>query len=72
MISIDASRSLMELLDACVRFRYPNGIARACTTSTRHAFPTPQKCWALLHEALAVLQPERLWINPDCGLKTRS
>ncbi|NYE28510.1 5-methyltetrahydropteroyltriglutamate--homocysteine methyltransferase [Rhodanobacter sp. K2T2] len=71
VISIETSRSRMELLDAFVRFRYPNGIGPGVYDIHSPRVPDASEMLELLHKALDVLQPEQLWINPDCGLKTR-
>ena len=71
VISIETSRSRMELLDAFVRFRYPNGIGPGVYDIHSPRVPAQAEMLDLLHKALAVLQPQQLWINPDCGLKTR-
>jgi len=71
VISIETSRSRMELLDAFVRFRYPNGIGPGVYDIHSPRVPEPAEMLDLLHKALDVLQPDQLWINPDCGLKTR-
>ncbi|MHB1057832.1 MAG: 5-methyltetrahydropteroyltriglutamate--homocysteine S-methyltransferase [Rhodanobacter sp.] len=71
VISIETSRSRMELLDAFARFRYPNGIGPGVYDIHSPRVPEPAEILDLLHKALDVLQPEQLWINPDCGLKTR-
>jgi 5-methyltetrahydropteroyltriglutamate--homocysteine methyltransferase len=71
VISIETSRSRMELLDAFVRYRYPNGIGPGVYDIHSPRVPEPPEMLDLLHKALEVLQPEQLWINPDCGLKTR-
>jgi 5-methyltetrahydropteroyltriglutamate--homocysteine methyltransferase len=71
VISIETSRSRMELLDAFVRFRYPNGVGPGVYDIHSPRVPESAEMLDLLHKALDVLQPEQLWINPDCGLKTR-
>lgn len=71
VISIETSRSRMELLDAFVRFRYPNGIGPGVYDIHSPRLPAAEEMLDLLHKALDVLSPEQLWINPDCGLKTR-
>ncbi|WP_158880017.1 5-methyltetrahydropteroyltriglutamate--homocysteine S-methyltransferase [Rhodanobacter sp. L36] len=71
VISIETSRSRMELLDAFVRYRYPNGIGPGVYDIHSPRVPDSAEMLDLLHKALDVLQPEQLWINPDCGLKTR-
>ena len=72
VITIETSRSRMELLDgiratSAIRTRS----ARAFTTSTRRACPRMPKMLQLLERALAVIPRGALWVNPDCGLKTR-
>ncbi|TAL83364.1 MAG: 5-methyltetrahydropteroyltriglutamate--homocysteine S-methyltransferase [Rhodanobacter sp.] len=71
VISIETSRSRMELLDAFVRFHYPNGIGPGVYDIHSPRVPAVEEMLDLLHKALDVLQPAQLWINPDCGLKTR-
>jgi 5-methyltetrahydropteroyltriglutamate--homocysteine methyltransferase len=71
VISIETSRSRMELLDAFARFRYPNGIGPGVYDIHSPRIPTTGEMVGLLEKARAVLAPERLWVNPDCGLKTR-
>ncbi|GAB3781639.1 5-methyltetrahydropteroyltriglutamate--homocysteine S-methyltransferase [Dyella agri] len=71
VISIETSRSRMELLDAFVRFRYPNGIGPGVYDIHSPRVPTQEEMLELLRKALQVLQPSQLWVNPDCGLKTR-
>jgi 5-methyltetrahydropteroyltriglutamate--homocysteine methyltransferase len=72
VISIETSRSRMELLDAFVRFRYPNGIGPGVYDIHSPRVPESKEMLDLLYKALDVLQPNQLWINPDCGLKTRA
>ena len=71
VITIETSRSQMELLDAFASFRYPNEIGPGVYDIHSPRVPTEQEMAALLHKALAVLPPRNLWVNPDCGLKTR-
>lgn len=70
-ISIECSRSRMELLDAFVRFHYPNGIGPGVYDIHSPRVPGEDEIADLLEHALKVLRPEQLWVNPDCGLKTR-
>ena len=72
VISIETSRSRMQLLDAFVRFRYPNGIGPGVYDIHSPCVPTQDEMLALLRRALDVLDAGQLWVNPDCGLKTRS
>lgn len=71
VISIETSRSRMELLDAFVRFRYPNAIGPGVYDIHSPRVPGTQEMLQLLDKARAVLDPQQLWVNPDCGLKTR-
>ncbi|MDF3980599.1 5-methyltetrahydropteroyltriglutamate--homocysteine S-methyltransferase [Luteibacter sp. PPL201] len=71
VISIETSRSRMELLDAFTRFRYPNGIGPGVYDIHSPRVPTQAEMADLVARALQVLRPDQLWINPDCGLKTR-
>ncbi len=61
----------MELLDAFASFRYPNEIGPGVYDIHSPRVATVQEMTALLHKALAVLPARNLWVNPDCGLKTR-
>ncbi|MDR3621134.1 MAG: 5-methyltetrahydropteroyltriglutamate--homocysteine S-methyltransferase [Paludisphaera borealis] len=71
VISIETSRSQMELLGAFGEFRYPNEIGPGVYDIHSPRIPTREDVEHLLGKALAVLSPEQLWVNPDCGLKTR-
>ncbi|HHW4673474.1 MAG TPA: 5-methyltetrahydropteroyltriglutamate--homocysteine S-methyltransferase, partial [Xylella fastidiosa subsp. pauca] len=71
VISIETSRSRMELLDAFVKFRYPNAIGPGVYDIHSPRVPQEEEMVLLLKKARAVLPPEQLWVNPDCGLKTR-
>uniref|UniRef100_UPI0025CD5668 5-methyltetrahydropteroyltriglutamate-- homocysteine S-methyltransferase n=1 Tax=uncultured Xanthomonas sp. TaxID=152831 RepID=UPI0025CD5668 len=71
VISIETSRSRMELLDAFVRFRYPNAIGPGVYDIHSPRVPSTQEMVELLEKARTVLDPQQLWVNPDCGLKTR-
>jgi len=71
VISIETSRSQMELLDAFVEFNYPNEIGPGVYDIHSPRVPNKQEMKALLLKALNVLPAEKIWVNPDCGLKTR-
>jgi 5-methyltetrahydropteroyltriglutamate--homocysteine methyltransferase len=71
VISIETSRSHMELLDAFVTFRYPNEIGPGVYDIHSPRVPSASDMGALLDKARGVLKPEQIWVNPDCGLKTR-
>jgi 5-methyltetrahydropteroyltriglutamate--homocysteine methyltransferase len=72
VITIETSRSQMELLDAFVSFRYPNEIGPGVFDIHSPRVPSEREMSALLRKALAVLPAQNVWVNPDCGLKTRS
>lgn len=71
VISIEASRSKMELLDAFGSFRYLNEIGPGAWDIHSPRVPSAEEMFLLINAAARVLPKERLWINPDCGLKTR-
>jgi len=71
VITIEASRSGMDLLDGFARFRYPNAIGPGIYDIHSPRVPDADEVLALLAKARAVIPDERLWVNPDCGLKTR-
>ncbi|HEX4609473.1 MAG TPA: 5-methyltetrahydropteroyltriglutamate--homocysteine S-methyltransferase, partial [Urbifossiella sp.] len=71
VISIETSRSQMELLGAFGDFRYPNEIGPGVYDIHSPRVPTQAEVEQLLDKALGVLKPDQLWVNPDCGLKTR-
>ena len=71
VISMEASRSNMELLDAFAAFRYPNEVGPGVWDIHSPRVPGAAEMETLLRTAAAVLPIENLWVNPDCGLKTR-
>jgi 5-methyltetrahydropteroyltriglutamate--homocysteine methyltransferase len=71
VISIEASRSDMELLEAFARFKYPNEIGPGVYDIHSPRVPGVEEIAGRLQKALAYLRPDQLWVNPDCGLKTR-
>ncbi len=71
VISIETSRSQMELLDAFVAFKYPNEIGPGVYDIHSPRVPTTQEMVDLLEKAKDVLDERQIWVNPDCGLKTR-
>ncbi|GAB3906601.1 5-methyltetrahydropteroyltriglutamate--homocysteine S-methyltransferase [Larkinella knui] len=71
VITIETSRSQMELLDAFVQFNYPNEIGPGVYDIHSPRVPTTDEMVALLNKAADVLPVRNLWVNPDCGLKTR-
>lgn len=72
VITIETSRSRMALLDAFAEFAYPNDIGPGLYDIHSPRLPSPDELHALLRRALDVIPAERLWVNPDCGLKTRA
>ena len=72
VISIEAARSGMELLDSFAETGYPNDIGPGIWDIHSPRVPTADEMAALLSRAVSVFGSDRLWINPDCGLKTRS
>ncbi|SEA37306.1 5-methyltetrahydropteroyltriglutamate--homocysteine S-methyltransferase [Pedobacter hartonius] len=71
VITIECSRSQMELLDAFADFNYPNEIGPGVYDIHSPRVPAKEEMIALLHKARAVIPTAQLWVNPDCGLKTR-
>lgn len=71
VISLETARSQMELLGAFAEFRYPNEIGPGVYDIHSPRLPTRAEVESLLEKAAAVLPAEQLWVNPDCGLKTR-
>lgn len=71
VITIETSRSQMELLDAFADFNYPNEIGPGVYDIHSPRVPTVEEISVLLEKALNVIPARNLWVNPDCGLKTR-
>ncbi|HEY6528777.1 MAG TPA: 5-methyltetrahydropteroyltriglutamate--homocysteine S-methyltransferase [Cellvibrionaceae bacterium] len=71
VITIETSRSDMELLNAFGEFHYPNAIGPGVYDIHSPNLPAQIHMENLLRKALETISPERLWVNPDCGLKTR-
>ena len=71
VLSIEASRSGMELLDAFARFAYPNEVGPGVWDIHSPRVPSVEEMAGLLEKALTVIPRQKLWVNPDCGLKTR-
>jgi 5-methyltetrahydropteroyltriglutamate--homocysteine methyltransferase len=71
VITIETSRSDMELLNGFGQFRYPNEIGPGVYDIHSPRVPAQQEMVRLLQKASAVIPPAHLWVNPDCGLKTR-
>lgn len=71
VITIECSRSQMELLDAFANFNYPNEIGPGVYDIHSPRVPSSTEMVHLLEKAAAVIPANQLWVNPDCGLKTR-
>jgi 5-methyltetrahydropteroyltriglutamate--homocysteine methyltransferase len=71
VISIETSRSDMELLDAFAEFEYPNEIGPGVWDIHSPRVPDAAGIEDLLKKASRVIPADRIWVNPDCGLKTR-
>ncbi|HLU76274.1 MAG TPA: 5-methyltetrahydropteroyltriglutamate--homocysteine S-methyltransferase [Burkholderiales bacterium] len=72
VITIETSRSHMELLEAFEDFSYPNQIGPGVYDIHSPNIPSETHIVQLMHKAAERIPPERLWVNPDCGLKTRT
>ncbi|WP_326428639.1 5-methyltetrahydropteroyltriglutamate--homocysteine S-methyltransferase [Stutzerimonas frequens] len=71
VITIETSRSQMELLEAFRAFDYPNDIGPGVYDIHSPRVPDTAEMVQLLEKAAECIPAERLWVNPDCGLKTR-
>jgi 5-methyltetrahydropteroyltriglutamate--homocysteine methyltransferase len=72
VITIETSRSNMELLDVFDDFKYPNQIGPGVYDIHSPNIPDQAHIVQLMQKAAKRIPAERLWVNPDCGLKTRS
>lgn len=71
VISLETSRSHMELLGDFEKFHYPNEVGPGVYDIHSKRVPSTEEIVDLVKRAIQVIPPDRLWINPDCGLKTR-
>ena len=71
VISIETSRSNMELLDSFKNYKYPNSIGPGVYDIHSPRVPTIKEMKFLLEKAQKFINKDNLWVNPDCGLKTR-
>jgi len=71
VITIETSRSRMELLDGFGAYKYPNEIGPGVYDIHSPRVPSVEEMLRLLQRACDVIDPQLLWVNPDCGLKTR-
>lgn len=71
VITIECSRSQMELLDVFGEYKYPNDIGPGVYDIHSPRVPSDAEMVDLLKKAAVVIPKENIWVNPDCGLKTR-
>lgn len=71
VITIETSRSDMELLDIFDKFKYPNDIGPGVYDIHSPNIPKEESMLRLMRLAASKINAKRLWVNPDCGLKTR-
>jgi 5-methyltetrahydropteroyltriglutamate--homocysteine methyltransferase len=71
VISIETARSKMELLNAFKSYRYPSDIGPGVYDIHAPRLPSVGEMMGLLSSASEWIPVEQLWVNPDCGLKTR-
>lgn len=71
VITIECSRSQMELLDVFADFKYPNEIGPGVYDIHSPRVPSLEEMYLLMEKAVKVIPKRNLWVNPDCGLKTR-
>ena len=71
VITIETSRSDMELLEAFSEFAYPNEIGPGVYDIHSPNIPTVESMVRMMRKASHDIPAQRLWVNPDCGLKTR-
>lgn len=71
VITIECSRSQMDLLDVFAEFKYPNEIGPGVYDIHSPRVPSQEEMTNLMKKAVNVVPKEQLWVNPDCGLKTR-
>ncbi|MCF7803351.1 MAG: 5-methyltetrahydropteroyltriglutamate--homocysteine S-methyltransferase [Candidatus Marinimicrobia bacterium] len=72
VLSVESSRSRMELLDVFKDFDYPNEIGPGVYDIHSPRIPETEEVSELIRKGLNVLSKDQIWINPDCGLKTRN
>jgi 5-methyltetrahydropteroyltriglutamate--homocysteine methyltransferase len=71
VISIETSRSRMELLTTFEKFKYPNEVGPGVYDIHSPRVPSKDEMKELIQKASKLIDPSRVWVNPDCGLKTR-
>ena len=71
VISIETSRSNMELLNSFKTYKYPNSIGPGVYDIHSPRVPSFKEMKILLNKAQKYIDKKKIWVNPDCGLKTR-
>ncbi len=71
VLSIEASRSHLELLNTFLTAHYPNAVGPGIYDIHAPRIPSQHEYEQILRHLLDVLPDQQLWVNPDCGLKTR-
>lgn len=71
VITIEATRSKGEVIEAFERHSYPRQIGPGVYDVHSPAIPSVESILQILRRVIRVIPPERVWVNPDCGLKTR-
>ena len=71
VITIETSRSQMEILDTFGKFNYPNQVGPGVYDIHSPRIPSVKEMVDLIEKAMQYIPSENLWVNPDCGLKTR-
>lgn len=71
VISIESSRSDLDVLNALQNNNYKNDIGPGVWDIHSPRIPTVDEMQTVIEKSLKILKPEQIWINPDCGLKTR-
>ncbi len=71
VISIETSRSRMELLKTFEKFKYPNEVGPGVYDIHSPRVPNKNEMKELIQKASKLIDKKRIWVNPDCGLKTR-
>jgi len=71
VISIECSRSQGDIISTFEDYHYQKGIGLGVYDIHSPRVPSLEEMLAILHRCLKVLKPQQLWVNPDCGLKTR-
>jgi len=72
VITIETARSEMEILEAFEEFNYPNQVGPGVYDVHSERIPSIEEMKLLLTKSYEVLPRENIWVNPDCGLKTRT